>query len=49
LLPWRTQQFGVGALAEDGEIFNDQGEARQRKLFPSRVALPADDPRVACC
>src|SRR5437868_4333612 len=28
------------------EVFNDQGEARQLKLFPSHLA-PADDPQVA--
>jgi transposase len=29
------------------EVFNDQGEARQLKLFPSHLAPPADDPQVA--
>jgi len=29
------------------EVFNDQGEAQQLKLFPSHVALPGDDPQVA--
>ena len=29
------------------EVFNDQGEARQLKLFPSRVAPAEDDPQVA--
>src|SRR6266851_8349085 len=29
------------------EVFNDQGEAQQRKLFPSQVAPPEDDPQVA--
>jgi len=29
------------------EVFNDQGEAQQLKLFPSHVAAPADDPQVA--
>jgi len=29
------------------EVFNEQGEARQLKLFPSQVAVPADDPQVA--
>lgn len=29
------------------EVFNDEGEAQQLKLFPSDVALPADDPQVA--
>jgi transposase len=28
------------------EVFNEQGEARQLKLFPSHVAPPADDPQV---
>src|SRR6202795_318562 len=28
------------------EVFNDQGEARQLKLFPSQVAPPPDDPQV---
>jgi transposase len=29
------------------EVFNEQGEARQLKLFPSQVALPADDAQAA--
>ena len=29
------------------EVFNDQGEARQLKLFPSHVAPAEDDPQVA--
>src|SRR5579863_4766757 len=29
------------------EVFNEQGEAQQRKLFPSHVAPPADDPQAA--
>jgi hypothetical protein len=29
------------------EVFNDQGEAQQLKLFPSGVELPPDDPQVA--
>ena len=29
------------------EVFNDQGDARQLKLFPSNVAPPPDDPQVA--
>jgi transposase len=29
------------------EVFNEQGEARQLKLFPSHVVPPADDPQVA--
>jgi transposase len=29
------------------EVFNDQGDAQQLKLFPSHVAPPADDPQVA--
>ncbi len=29
------------------EVFNEQGEAQQLKLFPSEVELPADDPQVA--
>lgn len=29
------------------EVFNEQGEAEQLKLFPSHVAPPADDPQVA--
>ena len=29
------------------EVFNDEGEAQQLKLFPSHVEPPADDPRVA--
>jgi transposase len=29
------------------EVFNDQGEAQQLKLFPSHVATPPDDPQVA--
>src|SRR5664280_2625025 len=29
------------------EVFNDQGEAQQLKLFPSQVEPPPDDPQVA--
>jgi transposase len=29
------------------EVFNEYGEARQLKLFPSHVEPPADDPQVA--
>jgi len=29
------------------EVFNEQGESRQLKLFPSEVEPPADDPQVA--
>jgi transposase len=29
------------------EVFNQQGEAEQLKLFPSHVELPVDDPQVA--
>jgi transposase len=29
------------------EVFNEQGEAQQLKLFPAHVEPPADDPRVA--
>ena len=29
------------------EVFNEQGEAQQLKLFPSQVEPPADDPHVA--
>jgi transposase len=29
------------------EVFNEHGEARQLKLFPSHVEPPADDPQVA--
>jgi len=29
------------------EVFNEQGEAQQLKLFPSHVAAPTDDPQVA--
>jgi transposase len=29
------------------EVFNDQGETEQLKLFPSQVEAPADDPQVA--
>jgi transposase len=29
------------------EVFNEQGEAQQRKLFPSHVEPPPDDPQVA--
>ncbi len=28
------------------EVFNEQGEAQQLKLFPSHVEAPADDPQV---
>ena len=29
------------------EVFNEQGEKEQLKLFPSNVEPPADDPQVA--
>jgi hypothetical protein len=29
------------------EVFNEQGEAQQLKLFPAHVAAPVDDPQVA--
>src|SRR6202158_4637133 len=29
------------------EVFNEQGDAQQLKLFPSHVAPPPDDPQVA--
>ena len=29
------------------EVFNEQGEAQQLKLFPSHMEPPADDPQVA--
>ena len=29
------------------EVFNEEGEAQQLKLFPSHVEPPADDPQVA--
>jgi transposase len=29
------------------EVFNDQGDAQQLRLFPSHVAAPDDDPQVA--
>jgi transposase len=29
------------------EVFNEQGETQQLKLFPSHVETPADDPQVA--
>ena len=29
------------------EVFNEQGEAQQLKLFPSQIEAPADDPQVA--
>ena len=29
------------------EVFNEQGESRQLKLFPAEVAPPEDDPQVA--
>jgi transposase len=29
------------------EVFNEQGEPQQLKLFPSQVKVPADDPQVA--
>jgi hypothetical protein len=29
------------------EVFNEQGEAQQLKLFPAHVEAPADDPQVA--
>jgi transposase len=29
------------------EVFNEQGEAQQLKLFPSHIEVPEDDPQVA--
>src|SRR3954447_16527720 len=29
------------------EVFNEQGEKQQLKLFPSQVEAPLDDPQVA--
>src|SRR5437660_8634059 len=29
------------------EVFNEQGEAEQLKLFPSQIEPPPDDPQVA--
>src|SRR6266550_3287508 len=29
------------------EVFNEQGEAEQLKLFPSHIEPPEDDPQVA--
>jgi hypothetical protein len=29
------------------EVFNEQGEAQQLKLFPSHIEVPDDDPQVA--
>src|SRR5258708_4784526 len=29
------------------EVFNEQGEAEQLKLFPSHIEVPGDDPQVA--
>ncbi len=29
------------------EVFNEQGEAQQLKLFPSHIEAPEDDPQVA--
>src|SRR6202163_5038347 len=29
------------------EVFNEQGEAEQLKLFPSHIEVPDDDPQVA--
>ena len=29
------------------EVFNEQGEAQQLKLFPSQAEAPPDDPQVA--
>src|SRR5437660_4096356 len=31
------------------EVFNEQGEAQQLKLFPSHVEPPADDPPSRAC
>jgi hypothetical protein len=28
------------------EVFNEDGEAQQLKLFPSHVEVPADDPTM---
>jgi hypothetical protein len=41
LLPGRAQQFVAGAVAKNIEVFNEQGEAQQLRLFPSDVEPPA--------
>jgi hypothetical protein len=36
-----------GRWLKSVEVFNEQGEAQQLKLFPSHVEVPDDDPQVA--
>ena len=47
MLPGRVERFGAGTVVEDDEVFNEQGESRQLKLFPAEVEPPEDDPNVA--
>jgi hypothetical protein len=47
VLPGRVERFGAGTVVEDDEVFNEQGESRQLKLFPAEVEPPEDDPNVA--
>jgi transposase len=45
--PGRVERLGQARWLRTIEVFNEQGEAQQLKLFPSHVAPPPDDPQVA--
>src|SRR5215468_7812968 len=52
--PWQRTLCYLGELNDSTqarwlktiEVFNEQGETQQLKLFPSEVAAPEDDPNV---
>jgi transposase len=47
LLSGRVDSSAQARWLTTVEVFNEQGETQQLKLFPSHVAPPADDPQVA--
>jgi hypothetical protein len=44
---WELNSSAQARWLTTVEVFNEQGDAQQLKLFPSHVAPPADDPQVA--
>jgi transposase len=47
LLPGELNSSAQSRWLRTVEVFNEQGEAQQLKLFPSHVEPPPDDPQVA--
>ena len=47
VLSGRVERFSAGTRLKTIEVFNEQGESRQLKLFPAEVEPPEDDPNVA--